>query len=328
MKNLIFLILTGFVVLPFHATAQSDTFFYEQWDISNLEEIGGHAVTIFGDPVVVATDLGDAVEFDGVEDQLLVDFNPLVDAKEFTIELVFWPAASYPDYTEPRFVHIQDPEDPEGKRVMMELRINANNHGSLDGFMKTDRGGLTPIDESLVQPTETWHHAAITFSDSTFTTWFNGLKELSGTCRYSESMVNPAGKTSLGARMNQVAHFSGRIKTLKISHACLEPEQFLSIWDTTGTTNQDVNSTNRGSIRLFPNPVDGDIHLRFSAVKGYSGGLIRIYDLGGKALIEKELPKGAENPFKVDTSNLPAGIYTLSYESYGLIDFRKFVILH
>lgn len=328
MRNLIFLILNGFVALPFHASAQSDSVYYEHWDISNLEEIGGHAVTIFGNPVVVATDLGDAVAFDGVEDQILVDFNPLVDAKEFTVELVFWPVASYPNHTEPRFVHIQDPEDPEGKRVMMELRINANNQCYLDGFMKTDLEGLTLIDESLVHPTETWHHAAITFSDSTFTTWFNGVKELSGTCRYSESMVNPTGKTSLGARMNQVAHFSGRIKTLKISHACLEPEQFLSIEKTNGTTNQDVSSTKRGSIRLFPNPVDGNLHLRFSAVKEHSSGLIRIYDLGGKVLVEKELPRGAGNPFKMDTSNLPTGIYTLSYESDGLIDFRTFVILH
>ena len=229
MKHLIFLILARFLVIPFHAYGQSDTLYSELWDISNLEKIGGHSVSAFGNPVIVPTELGDAVEFDGEEDQLLVDFNPLMDATEFTVELIFWPAASYPDFTEPRFVHIQDPEDPEGKRVMMELRINANNQCYLDGYMKTDLEGLTLIDESRVHPTETWHHAAITYKDSTFTTYFNGVKELSGTCHYSEFIVNPTGKTSLGARMNQVAHFSGRMKTLKISHACLEPDQFLSI---------------------------------------------------------------------------------------------------
>ena len=93
MKHLIFLILARFLVIPFHAYGQSDTLYSELWDISNLEKIGGHSVSAFGNPVIVPTELGDAVEFDGEEDQLLVDFNPLMDATEFTVELIFWPAA-------------------------------------------------------------------------------------------------------------------------------------------------------------------------------------------------------------------------------------------
>ena len=117
---------------------------------------------------------------------MLVDFNPIMDAKEFTVELVFKPDACYPNNIEPRFLHIQDPDDPEAKRVMIELRIDANNQCYMDGFMKTDSGSLALIDETLVHPTEVWQHVAITYKDSTLTTYFNGTKELSGTLHYSE----------------------------------------------------------------------------------------------------------------------------------------------
>ncbi|MFO7668606.1 MAG: LamG-like jellyroll fold domain-containing protein [Bacteroidales bacterium] len=220
---LLFLILSSIGVSIY----DSDTVYYELWDISNLENFGGHTVTALGDPQVVSTEMGNAVQFDGVEDRLLVDFNPIMDAKEFTVELIFKPDACYPNQTEPRFLHIQDPDDPQAKRVMIELRINADNQCYLDGFINTDSDNLTLIDETLVHPTEVWQHVAITYKDSTFTTYFNGIKELSGTLHYTDAIVNTHGKTSLGGRMNHVSFYAGLIKTLKVTHTCLEPEDFI-----------------------------------------------------------------------------------------------------
>ena len=200
-------------------TTAQDTLYYELWDISNLESIGGHAVAISGDPQVVSTEIGDAVEFDGDGDRLLVDFNPIMDAREFTVELVFKPKACYPDNVAPRFVHIQDPDDPDAKRVMIELRVDENNKCYMDGFIKTDVDDLALIDETLVHYTDMWQHVAITYMDSTFTTYFNGIEELSGTLHYDSAIVSTIGKTSLGARMNEVAFYAGLMKTLKVSHA-------------------------------------------------------------------------------------------------------------
>jgi len=72
-----------------------ETFFvrYEEkselWEIDNLEKIGGHPVDVIGDPEVVNTEIGRAVEFDGNGDMLLVDFNPIGDARAFTVEVIF-----------------------------------------------------------------------------------------------------------------------------------------------------------------------------------------------------------------------------------------------
>jgi len=108
-----------FTAMTYSLAQSPDSVYYELWDISNLELIGGHSLTILGDPQVVATEIGDAVQFDGEGDRILVDFNPVMDAKEFTVELVFKPDACYPDNTDPRFVHIQDPDDPDEKRIMI-----------------------------------------------------------------------------------------------------------------------------------------------------------------------------------------------------------------
>jgi len=150
MKSLLLFFPLLFLALISSTLIASDTVYYEQWDISSLEMIGGHEVTSFGDPQVVSTEIGDAVQFDGDGDRLLVDFNPIMDAKEFTVELVFKPDACYPNNTDPRFVHIQDPDDPENKRLMIELRIDANNQCYMDGYLKTDAGSLAPEDFTFI----------------------------------------------------------------------------------------------------------------------------------------------------------------------------------
>ncbi len=211
----------------------SDSTYYEIWDINNLEIIGGHEVTVFGNPEVVSTKIGDAVKFDGDNDRLVVDFNPLKDAKEFTVELLFKPDARYPDNIDPRLVHIQDPLDADEKRLMLELRIDKNNQCYMDGFLQTDMMRLPLIDETLLHSTEEWHHIAITYKDKEFTTYFDGIKELSGIVDYSNIIINTTGKTSLGARLNNIKFYSGLMKTLKVTHASLDPKNFIYINDNT-----------------------------------------------------------------------------------------------
>ena len=201
------------------------------WEIDNLEKIGGHPVEVIGDPQVVDTGSGKAVEFDGNGDQLFVDCNPIGDARAFTVEVVFKPHASYPRNTAPRFIHIQDPGDKDGKRLMIELRINHNNQCYLDAFLQTDSDELTLVDSSLVHPTEQWLRAAVVYSDSVLSTYINGEKELSGHVGFSEKVINPTGKTSIGGRMNHVAWFNGQVRYLKVTPRALDPEDFMQIND-------------------------------------------------------------------------------------------------
>lgn len=197
----------------------------ETWDINSLTSIGGHSVTVNGNPEVVSTDLGDAVEFDGDGDQLIVDANPIGTEKEFTIEMIFKPTGTY---YEPRIIHIGELSG-SGDRVMMEIRVDLlDEEWSLDGYLDTDLSELALLDEELGHPMNEWMHAAVTYADNTFKTYVNGVEELSGEVLFDNQVISEASKTSIGARMNYQHFFEGIIRKLKISYKALPPDEFIT----------------------------------------------------------------------------------------------------
>jgi hypothetical protein len=199
------------------------------WELKSLKKIGGHRVQVFGNPEVVKTDIGKAIRFDGVDDRILVDNNPIGAAKEFTIEVIFKADPAFEISSQPRFVHFQDPEDSLAKRVMVELRLTPDNKWYLDGYMETDAGNKTLVNRTLTHPLGNWDHVALTFKGNTFTTWVNGVKEISGEVPWRERLINEKGKVSLGGRMNQINYYKGLIKTLRVTHKALEPSEFMKI---------------------------------------------------------------------------------------------------
>ncbi|MCY1721960.1 LamG domain-containing protein [Prolixibacteraceae bacterium Z1-6] len=222
---------TGFFMVLFILFQGCDTTKTEYWVIDNLEKIGGYNVSVVGNPEIVETELGKAVKFDGDGDLLLVDSNPLGNTKEFTVEVIFKPAACYPENTAPRFIHFQDPNDLREKRLMIELRINEQNQCYLDGYLKTDTSSLVLIDETLVHPTNEWLHAAVTYQNNCLTTYINGQKQLSGEVGYKAAFINPEGKVAIGGRMNKVSWYNGLVKTVKVTDKALDPEGFMAIND-------------------------------------------------------------------------------------------------
>ena len=75
-----------------------------EWQLDNLSRIGGHPVTVVGMPRVVSTPVGRALEFNGVSDGVTVDANPIEGLSQFTIEILFEPAAD--GQAEQRFLHV------------------------------------------------------------------------------------------------------------------------------------------------------------------------------------------------------------------------------
>lgn len=198
------------------------------WRIDSLEQIAGLPVIAQGNPQLVDSVYGKAVMFDGDGDRLLVDNNPLDGASEFTVEIIFKPTDAYPENLEPRFFHIEAPENPN-RRITIELRLNDQHQWYLDTYIKSELSQYTLIDSSLVHPMEQWTHAAITYKDRQFTAFVNGKKELSAEVDYLP--IAKTGKTSIGARMNEVHWFNGAILAARITHQVLSPEQFMQLDD-------------------------------------------------------------------------------------------------
>jgi lipoprotein NlpI len=80
------------------------------WTFDRLDRIGGYASTILGQPRLIDTTAGKAVEFDGVDDAIFLDIHPLAGAETFTWEVLFRPYRG--GSPEQRFFHLQE-RDPQ-----------------------------------------------------------------------------------------------------------------------------------------------------------------------------------------------------------------------
>lgn len=190
------------------------------WNLDNLETIGGHKLTVVGKPRVIDTDRGKAIEFDGKGDGLIVAANPLAALKEFTVEVVFRPAAGGPK--EQRFLHFQPRESED--RLLFETRLTPDRQWFLDTYLQSGNGKQTLYAEKFPHKLGTWHHAAIIVDGKTMRHYVNGKEELA-----ADIQLTPlsAGQTSIGMRFNQVFWYQGAIRQIRVTPSVLKPEAFL-----------------------------------------------------------------------------------------------------
>jgi beta-xylosidase len=180
------------------------------WRIDNLQRIGGHVVTVVGDPSVVSTDRGAAVAFDGVDDGLLIDNNPLAGLERFTVEAVIRPAAGGGE--EQRFLHFE--EDRTGNRALIELRMDPAGRWALDTFLRSPEPGLTLLDRARTHEPGEWHTVSLSYDGRQMSHRVNGVVELEGTVAFA-ALRN--GRTSIGMRQNHASFFKGQIASIRIT---------------------------------------------------------------------------------------------------------------
>ena len=190
------------------------------WHLDNLQNIGGHDVDIEGDPKIIDTPNGKAIEFDGIDDGIFLDVHPLAGMSTFTVEVIFNPYAG--GAAEQRFFHMQP--DWSESRVMFETRLVGEKDWFLDTFIKSGEQNVTHFAENHRHETAGWYHAAIVVDGESFSHYVNGELELTAPLQYE---VQGAGKTSLGVRINKVHWFKGAIRTARFTPEALTPEQFL-----------------------------------------------------------------------------------------------------
>lgn len=194
------------------------------WRLDNLENIGGHPVTVEGEPKVIDTPHGKAIEFDGVDDAIFLDVHPLEGMSTFTAEVVFKPYAD--GAPEQRFFHMQ--ENGSESRVMFETRLVDGGLWFLDTFIKSGNQNVTLYAEGDKHEIGPWRHAAIVVDGKTFRHYVDGRPELSAALQYEPQH---AGRTSLGVRINKAYWFRGAIRTVRFTPRALAPEDFLSVDD-------------------------------------------------------------------------------------------------
>jgi concanavalin A-like lectin/glucanase superfamily protein len=190
------------------------------WKIDNLKKIGGHQINIVGEPQVIKASAGKAVLFDGVDDGLIVDDNPLAGAEAFTVEAVFRPDSG--GSKEQRWFHIQD--GSADNRVLLEIRLNGD-EWFLDTFIKSGTNSRPLYAENFKHRVGQWYHVALVFDGTTMRHYVDSHEELSGALT-----ISPLGKgsSSIGVRMNRVFWFKGAIRRVRFTPRALLPKEFMS----------------------------------------------------------------------------------------------------
>lgn len=221
--NLNSMTLAGLLV-PFLLSAQqTDIPRSEIWSVDNLSAIGGHTVKVFGAPLVRQFEEGRAVEFDGIDDGLIVEACPLDGSTSFTIEIIFMPYASFPNNVEQRFLHIQNPK-LGSRRALLETRLTAKNEWFIDTHIRADSAFMTCLAVNFPHPVDQWYHVALVYENGIGKHYVNGVEEMNGRVPYIP--VEDA-QVSLGMRMNRVWFFKGAIRSVALARSALRPAEFL-----------------------------------------------------------------------------------------------------
>jgi hypothetical protein len=193
----------------------------EVWTFDRTDRIGGHAAKILGEPRVIDTPIGKAVEFDGVNDAMFVDVHPLAGAETFTWEVIFRPYSG--GRHEQRFFHMQ--ENGTQTRLLLETRL-IDGQWCLDAFALSGAMSQTLIDRKKLHSLDMWHHVAMVYDGREFRHYVDGT--LQGA---AEVQLAPQGqgRTSIGVRINLVDYFKGAIRQARMTRRALAPAEFLTI---------------------------------------------------------------------------------------------------
>lgn len=192
----------------------------EVWRFARLDSVGGHRTKVEGEPTVIETPAGKAIEFDGVDDALFLEVHPLAGAAVFTWEVVFRPDSG--GKREQRFFHLQ--ERGSQTRLLFETRL-VGGEWYLDSFASSATGSKPLIDPAKRHPLDRWYHAAMVYDGRMFRHFVNG--QLQGE---AEVKLTPqgAGHTSAGTRINRVDYFKGAIRMARFTRRALAVSEFLT----------------------------------------------------------------------------------------------------
>lgn len=192
----------------------------ETWMFDRLDRIGGHPTTVLGNPRVVDTPVGKAIEFDGVDDALLVDVHPLAGAETFTWEAIFRPDGGG---AAQRWFHLQ--ESGSDDRLLFEVRVTGGSW-YLDSYLHSGDAQQALMNRDVLHPLGAWYHVAAVYDGRAFRNYVNGTEEGATAIRFTPQR---AGRSSIGVRINLVDYFKGAIHTARFTRRALAPSAFLRV---------------------------------------------------------------------------------------------------
>src|ERR1051326_4020186 len=195
------------------------------WNFDRIDRIGGQPTTVFGQPRVIDTPVGKAVEFNGVDDGLLIPVHPLAGAETFTWEAIFRPDGGN---AEQRWFHLE--ENPAtgsdtDNRMLFEIRV-IDGRWCLDAFNHSGAAQKALLNRQHLHPLGGWFHVAAVYDGSEFRSYIDGVQDGAAQIHLAPQ---GEGQTSVGVRINRVYYFKGAVRLARFTRRALPPAEFLSV---------------------------------------------------------------------------------------------------
>jgi arylsulfatase A len=198
----------------------------EIWTFDRLDNVGGHKTTVLGNPKIIDSPVGKAVEFDGEDDALFVDNHPLAGAETFTYEAIFRPDGGP---REQRWFHLSEQDPATGadtdNRMLFEIRV-VEDKWFLDSYNQSGTASKALMNKTALHPLGEWYHVASVYDGKEFSNYVNGVKE--GSAELQLAPHGP-GHASIGVRINKVFYFKGAVHLARFTKRALAPSEFLKV---------------------------------------------------------------------------------------------------
>jgi hypothetical protein len=196
-----------------------------EWDFQQLDRIGGAKAVVEGQPQVVATGAGPAVQFNGAPDALFIAKHPLAGAKTFTAEAVFRPGEG--PFAQ-RWLHLAETDASgadTGTRFLFEVRVK-DGQWYLDSFVNGPGYNKALMAADKPHPLGPWYRAEMSYDGTTFRSYVDGVLQTEAAIAFKPQ---GAGHAAIGTRINKVDYFHGAVLKLRFTPHALPPEEFLPL---------------------------------------------------------------------------------------------------
>ena len=194
------------------------------WSFDRLDNIGGHRTTVLGEPKLIDAPVGKALEFDGVDDALLIDDHPLAGAATFTLEAIFRPDGGQ---AEQRWLHLSEQDPVTGadtdNRMLLEIRV-VGEQWFLDSYHQSGTENKALLNRKALHPVGAWYHVATVYDGHELRNHVDGVQE--GAFPLKLAPHGP-GRTSVGMRINKLSYFKGAVHVARFTRRALSPSEFL-----------------------------------------------------------------------------------------------------
>jgi len=207
------------------ASAQTPSPQTEIWKFDQLASLGGHPTTILGNPHLIESPYGKAIEFNGIDDALYIGVHPLAGAATFTWEVIFRPDGGN---AEQRFFHFQEVDATGanvGSRMLFELRI-VDGQWCLDSFATDGAQSKTLLNCKALHPLGQWYRVTAVYDGKELKNYVGD--ELQGSGEVALTPQRP-GRASIGTRIDKRNYFKGAILMARMTYRALPQTEFLKM---------------------------------------------------------------------------------------------------